>query len=505
MVAQPLHQPLPHHGILVVEVGQAVELAMLQEVRAALVVRVVDQAAIVRVVMLRLVEGLQDRHVPGIAGIHLLAACVVHVHIHNDLHLPLVQQNHQLPHIFLRAIGRVDLVQVLGPVAVVAVRHLVHHRGQDQAIHAQLLQVVDLLHEPRQIPAAILVQLLAVLGVRSGEAVDEHLVHGHLWPGPRSHGQVVPLLLRGVLRCIPHAARQRAQPRSFLDVRLVFVLDVGLVEELLVALDGHSAAVLAAPSALVTAVARFFICMAHTAVHLHMEELPHQDGVPLLVAVAAAWKAHLHVRWLPRPRAGVQHVVACGLPAGVVQHAATHAGVPLLVQELQLHLELFVLAVLGQERLLRHGEVMLLVCQNLQDVSQALRRRSDHHDTCIHEPRVAIAHCADRSAAFRENFPGTFCVDIEHHVCVHQRHLRVLRHSPNCELVHDAAPPLVNYGVRIHHRRHGDGVRVINLDPIPHQDLQMLLWSLVDHVLGHDRQDVLVCPSCSHRLHKNSH
>ena len=42
----------------------------------------------------------------------------------------------------LGAIGRVHLGEILGPIAMVAVRHLVHHRRQDDAVHTEFLNVV---------------------------------------------------------------------------------------------------------------------------------------------------------------------------------------------------------------------------------------------------------------------------------------------------------------------------------------------------------------------------
>mmetsp|Transcript_48642 Transcript_48642/g.105919 ORF Transcript_48642/g.105919 Transcript_48642/m.105919 type:complete len:210 (+) Transcript_48642:2460-3089(+) len=208
-----------------------------------------DKAAIVRVVVLWLVERFQDGHIPRIAGINLLRARVIHVDIHDHLHPSFMQKDHQLPNIFLGAIGWIHLGEILCPIAMVAMRHLIHHWRQDDAVHPKLLQITHFLHEARQVAAAVFIQFFTVLWVRRGKPIDEDLVHGHLWPGPGPNGQVMPFLLRGVLWHIPHTARESTQSCCFLDVRLVLVLDVGLVEEFLVALDLFGATILSAPLA----------------------------------------------------------------------------------------------------------------------------------------------------------------------------------------------------------------------------------------------------------------
>mmetsp|Transcript_3448 Transcript_3448/g.8213 ORF Transcript_3448/g.8213 Transcript_3448/m.8213 type:complete len:208 (-) Transcript_3448:1614-2237(-) len=206
MISHPLHQSLPHDGVLVVEIRQPVELAVLQEVGTTLVVGVVDEAAVVRVIVLRLVEGFQQGHISWIAGIDLLGPGMVHVHVNDDLHLPLMKQDDHLSHIFLCSVSRIHLREIFRPVAMVSVRHLVYNRGKDDAVDTQLLKIAHFVHDARDAATTILVQLLAVLRLRRGESIDKDLIHCDLRPSPRASREVVPLLLGGVVWHVPHAA-----------------------------------------------------------------------------------------------------------------------------------------------------------------------------------------------------------------------------------------------------------------------------------------------------------
>mmetsp|Transcript_43123 Transcript_43123/g.130306 ORF Transcript_43123/g.130306 Transcript_43123/m.130306 type:complete len:200 (+) Transcript_43123:1662-2261(+) len=185
-------QPLPHPRILVIVIGQSVELAPLQEVRSLVVILVVDQAAVVRVVILRQVERLDNRNVRRIAGVHLRPTCMVQIHVDDGFHLPFVQEHNELPKLGLGAVLGVHHVEVLGPVAVVPVRHLLHDRRQGDPVDAERLQVAEPLPYAGEVAAAVVVHLLAPHGRRRGEAVDQNLIHGDLRPRPRAPRQVVP-------------------------------------------------------------------------------------------------------------------------------------------------------------------------------------------------------------------------------------------------------------------------------------------------------------------------
>mmetsp|Transcript_46405 Transcript_46405/g.83645 ORF Transcript_46405/g.83645 Transcript_46405/m.83645 type:complete len:532 (-) Transcript_46405:354-1949(-) len=431
---------------------------------------------------------------------------MVHVDVNDDLHLPLMQKDNHRLDLVLCAVGRIHGVQVFRPIPVVAMRHLVHNGGEHNTIDAKLLKIANPVHEPLDSAAAVVVQLVAVLFVGTGEAVDQDLVHCHLRPCPGALRKAVPGLLRAVVRHVPHRAGQGPKALGLLEVGLVRVLEVGLVEELCVAVDARIAAIIATPMTLVDARlhAGIFSRLANARVDLHVKHLPDQNCVPLLIGITVGRKAHRHGRRLARPGAGVEHVIAWGLPAHVVQHAAPNTGIPLFVQELQLHPELRVLAVLSEERLLRHGEVVLLVTQNLDDMIQALVRRSYDHDTCIHETRVTITDRTNLRTALFENGPWTLRIKVENHVSIHKGHLRVLRHSPDCKLVHDAAPTFVDHRVVVHGRGHKDGLRVADLDPFLLQDMEVLHRSLAGQIFGDDGQNILDRASCPHRLHQHT-
>mmetsp|Transcript_62982 Transcript_62982/g.111867 ORF Transcript_62982/g.111867 Transcript_62982/m.111867 type:complete len:280 (-) Transcript_62982:1511-2350(-) len=251
VVTHPLHETLPHSGVLVVEVGQAVQLAMFEEIGSTIVVRIMDETAVVRVVVLRLVERFQDGHVTSVAGINLWTSSMIHVHVHDDFHLTLMQKHHHVLDFILCSVGWIYLRQILCPIAVVAMRHLIHNGGKHNAIHSKLLKVSYFVHDAGDSAAAVVVQLVTMSRIWAGKAVNQNLIHGNLRPCPRTHRQVVPLLLACVLRTIPHASCQCTKPGSLLNIRLVLVLDEGLIEELLVAFDLGIRTVLSTPMALV--------------------------------------------------------------------------------------------------------------------------------------------------------------------------------------------------------------------------------------------------------------
>mmetsp|Transcript_66099 Transcript_66099/g.173272 ORF Transcript_66099/g.173272 Transcript_66099/m.173272 type:complete len:402 (+) Transcript_66099:2101-3306(+) len=376
VLADPLHEARPHPRVLVVVVREAVQLATLEEGGALVVVLVVHQAAVFVVEELRLVEGLQDRDRLRIGGVDGRVAGVVQVHVDECLHLPLVKEHDELPEVGLGAVLRIHRCEVLGPIPVVAMGHLRHDGRHDDAVHAQVLEVAQLGPDARDVAAAIVVELLALGLVCGREAVDQDLVHGHLRPGPGAPRQLVPGRGGGVhreLQARGHRPRAKNLVRH-LRRRLVLVARLARAEELRVAVDLLAAAVVPAPLAGVDAdgCAALLVGLHDAVVRLHVEELPDEHRVELVRLVAEGRAAHLHVGRLARPRARVQHVVAGGLPADVVEHASSHAGVPLAVEVLQLHPVGLHLAVAREEGLLRHREVVLLVAQHVHDVLQAL-------------------------------------------------------------------------------------------------------------------------------------
>mmetsp|Transcript_127590 Transcript_127590/g.369366 ORF Transcript_127590/g.369366 Transcript_127590/m.369366 type:complete len:509 (+) Transcript_127590:2202-3728(+) len=502
MFAHPTLQALPHLRVLVVVVGEAIQLATLQELRSLVIVLIVNEAAIVRVVVLWLVEGLQDRDVTRIAGVHLRSAGVVQVDIDNGLHLALVEEHHQLAKLGFIAILGVDSIQVLGPIAVVAMRHLLDYRRQDHPVHTQHVQVLKLLANACEISATIVVQLLAPLGRWGREAIDEDLVHRNLRPSPRAPRKVVPRgrhFPPGPLE--PRCLAQVPELVRLLEVRLLSILLLRLVKKLLRACDLRGAAVMAAPSA--SADARCLTVsvrgLKDAHIDLHVEILPRQHRVPLLVHVAVARVAHGHVRRLSLPRARVQHVVAGGIPPDVMQHATANARVPLFVEKLQLHLVARIFAVHCQERLLRHREVVRLLAQSVQDVLQSLRRWRDNHDAGVHEAGVTVPNCADVRRALPENCVWTFSVETEYHVGVQERNLRILCEPPHSEFAHHARPPRVDDGVLVHGLRHRDRLCVEQDNTLAFQQLQVLWRGDVHHVRRDDCDHVLLCAARTHR------
>mmetsp|Transcript_107565 Transcript_107565/g.304185 ORF Transcript_107565/g.304185 Transcript_107565/m.304185 type:complete len:358 (+) Transcript_107565:3434-4507(+) len=201
----------------------------------------------------------------------------------------------------------------------------------------------------------------------------------------------------------------------------------------------------------------------------------------------------------------MEHVVASGLPPKVPKHATPDARVPLAVQELQGHPVHGVLAVAGEERLLGHGKVMLLVAQNVHDVRQALPRWHDDHHARVHEAGVAIPHSAQWSTAFREDPVRALGVEAEDHVCVQQGHLRVVGEPPDAEFVHDPGPPLVNDRVAVHRGGHGNGLREVDLDAVLLEQVEEVLRRLRREVRRYDGDDVLRRAARAQGLDQHAH
>mmetsp|Transcript_107565 Transcript_107565/g.304184 ORF Transcript_107565/g.304184 Transcript_107565/m.304184 type:complete len:476 (+) Transcript_107565:1934-3361(+) len=278
----PVHQALPHHGVLMVVVGKAVELAALQERGAALVVLVVHEAAVVRVKEGRVVEGPERGERRGAARVGVGPARVVQVDVHDDLHPSLVQEHDEVLDVLLGAILGVDAVEVLRPVPVVAVGHLLHDRRQYHPVNAQSLEVVQLRADAGDGSPAVVLELLAVRGRGSGEAVDEDLVHRHLRPRPGAPGQLVPLRRGSPEAAKAHVVAGEAREARLDKVGLVPAPRVGLVEEGAGAGNPGIPAVVLAPGARprqAHRVAAGLLRVPDAGVRLHVEELPHQHRV----------------------------------------------------------------------------------------------------------------------------------------------------------------------------------------------------------------------------------
>ncbi len=84
-------------------------------------------------------------------------------HVHHDPNVPVVALPHQVPQVLLRPEPRVELVDVLRPVAVVAVLDVEHDGADPEGVHAQRLQVVQLGDHAPVVAAAVLAQGRAVL------------------------------------------------------------------------------------------------------------------------------------------------------------------------------------------------------------------------------------------------------------------------------------------------------------------------------------------------------
>mmetsp|Transcript_72117 Transcript_72117/g.207056 ORF Transcript_72117/g.207056 Transcript_72117/m.207056 type:complete len:217 (+) Transcript_72117:2455-3105(+) len=209
-------------------------------------------------VVLRLIEGLQHGDGDGVADVDGGDAGVVQVDVDDRLHLTLVQQHNQFPQLVLGSVLRVDLRQVLGPIAVVSMRHLLDHRREHHSVYAQRLQVAQLVPDAGEGTPAIVVQLVAMRRLGHGvEAVDQDLIHGHLRPSPRAPRQVAPRCrgVRGVQPLEPRDLPERPELVGRRKVRLLRVSDLGLVEQLRVASNRGGSAVVVAPLALVDALA----------------------------------------------------------------------------------------------------------------------------------------------------------------------------------------------------------------------------------------------------------
>ena len=133
---------------------------------------------------------------------------VVHHHVEDDPHAALVGLVHQgFQALFIAVVG-VNLGEVERPVAVVGVErkiallatadkavHLLHHGGDPDGVHAEALDVVELLGQPLEVTAVpggylVLTILLAaeavvVGGVTIVEAIGQQEIDARLIPAER--------------------------------------------------------------------------------------------------------------------------------------------------------------------------------------------------------------------------------------------------------------------------------------------------------------------------------
>lgn len=137
---------------------------------------------------------------------------MVHHHVQDDPHAALVGLVHQSSQALLVAVVGINFGEVQRPVAVVGVEgeaallaatdeavHLLHHGGDPDGIHAEALDVVELLGQPLEVAAmpggdlvlaillaaeAVIVGRVAVVEAVGQQEIDARLIpaEGLPWP-----------------------------------------------------------------------------------------------------------------------------------------------------------------------------------------------------------------------------------------------------------------------------------------------------------------------------------
>jgi len=144
---------------------------------------------------------------------------VVHDEVRDDAHAALVRLLHELTEVVDRPVVRVDGEEVRDVVAAVAERRLVH-RQQPQAVHAEPLEVVELVDQAAEVAGAVVVAVEEATDVDlvedgplepqrvSFEPLLRHDRTGHV------RNQVPDVARRDMVRCSSAESSTRGFDRS---------------------------------------------------------------------------------------------------------------------------------------------------------------------------------------------------------------------------------------------------------------------------------------------------
>ena len=172
-ILDPALQVGTHVGVALIKVGEACEAAVFH---LPLVVPVVNVTVLV--VVFLLVQGVDLAEVVAYRG------NMVGDHVYHYPDVSLMALADEVLEGGLVSEVLVEPFPVLGPVAVVAAVQVVHYGGDPDGVEAQVLDVVQVLHDAVIGTSAVVVQVAAGgVSIGSGESVGQKLVHSALLPG----------------------------------------------------------------------------------------------------------------------------------------------------------------------------------------------------------------------------------------------------------------------------------------------------------------------------------